>query len=367
MRVSAARLHPPLLAWYDRERRDMPWRRTTDPYRVWVSEIMLQQTTVAAVTPKFERFVARFPDLAALAAAPLDDVLAAWSGLGYYRRARNLHRAAGVVVDELDGALPDEVAGLAALPGIGRYTAGAIASIAFGRAVPLIDANVARVLCRLFEVRGDPRSGPVERDLWARAGELVPAERPGDWNQALMELGARVCTPEEPGCDACPLAEACAARDAGVERELPELPPKAPYAEREDVSAIVRHPRDGRLLLVQRPAELVWGGLFETPRVERRKDEPLGWAAERAVAEATGLLAAAVEPATILGPIRHTVMRTRITLRGVVLTTRRRRLPADHGGFAPRWEPAASAAELALSSPQRRLLKLAGQRQPGLF
>ncbi|MDE2489880.1 MAG: A/G-specific adenine glycosylase [Elusimicrobia bacterium] len=204
-----------LLAWYRRARRDLPWRRRPTPYRVWVSEIMLQQTTVAAVAPRYEAFLRRFPDARALAAASEDEVLSAWAGLGYYSRARNLRRAALEIAARRGGRFPSDPEAVRALPGIGRYTAGAILSIAFGRAVPLVDGNVIRVFARLFALRGRAKDPALAAEVWRRAEALVDKDAPGDWNQALMELGATVCTPESPSCGACPVSRDCAAFKTG--------------------------------------------------------------------------------------------------------------------------------------------------------
>ena len=218
--LSKARRRP-LLAWYDAEKRAMPWRLSTDPYRVWVSEIMLQQTTVSTVIPYYGRFLKRFPDVAALAGADEDEVLRLWAGLGYYSRARNLHRAAQAVVSEHGGRLPGTLAGLRSLPGVGRYTAAAVASIAFGLPAELVDGNVIRVYARLFALRGDPKSPALQAKVWALAAEHLDHRRPGDWNQALMELGATVCSPVGPECGRCPLAEDCLARRRGLQDSIP--------------------------------------------------------------------------------------------------------------------------------------------------
>ncbi|MCZ7539472.1 MAG: A/G-specific adenine glycosylase [Anaerolineae bacterium] len=191
-------LHDALIAWFAAHREDLPWRRSRDPYGVWVSETMLQQTQVATVIPYFERFMARFPTISALAAAPLDDVLKLWEGLGYYSRARHLHRAAQIVVAEHGGQLPSDSAALRRLPGIGRYTAGAIASLVFGADTPVLDGNVIRVLVRLFDLPDDVSQSATQRRLWALAESLIPAGRAGAWNEGLMELGRRVCTPTSP-------------------------------------------------------------------------------------------------------------------------------------------------------------------------
>jgi len=239
-----------LLAWYDRAKRDMPWRRDVSPYRTWISEIMLQQTTVATVTPYFGRFLARFPDVKALADAPEEDVLKAWAGLGYYSRARNLRRAAQKIVAEHGGRFPDGFDAVLDLPGIGRYTAGAILSIAFGKPYPVLDGNVARVFSRLFAIEEDVKAAATVKALWARAEELLDRERPGDWNQALMELGATVCLPESPRCGDCPVARWCEAKKRGRQDELPVTP-----ARREPVDlswTCLWIERAGRVLLWKR-------------------------------------------------------------------------------------------------------------------
>jgi A/G-specific adenine glycosylase len=300
----------PLLRWYDRHRRSLPWRDTRDPYAIWVSEIMLQQTQVKTVIPYFERWMARFPTVSALAAADDDDVLHTWQGLGYYSRARSLKRAAEVVLDRHQGELPRAPEDLRALPGIGPYSAGAIASIAFGERVPIVDGNVIRVLTRLFALRGDPTRAPLKAELWRRAGELVTEERPGDFNQALMELGATVCTPEAPRCEACPLASACEGRARGIAAELPDLPPRAKPTEVAMAAAVVM--RRGRVLVVKRAADAErWASMWQFPAVELQAGEAPQSGAERAASE---LLRARVESGELLGSVRHSVTRYRIRL-----------------------------------------------------
>jgi A/G-specific adenine glycosylase len=264
--AQVARLQQSLLEWYGACRRDLPWRRTRDPYAIWVSEIMLQQTRVETVIPYYERFLRRFPTAVALAEARADDVLAAWSGLGYYRRARLLLDGARVVAAE-GGVVPGDREGLLAVPGIGRYTAGAVASIAFGQAVGLVDGNVARVFSRLFAIEHDMRKLGM-RTAEALADELVAAHDPGGWNQALMELGATICTPKNPACASCPLASQCRALAEGRVAELPFLSEKkAPLARR--VQAIVAtRASDGAILLARRGAKSTFAGLWEPPSVE---------------------------------------------------------------------------------------------------
>jgi len=251
--------------------RDLPWRRTRDPYRVWVSEIMLQQTRVATVVPFFERWLERFPTIEALATGSLDDVLAAWSGLGYYSRARNLHRGAREVVAAYAGTLPRTAEELARIPGIGPYTAGAIASQAFDQPAPLVDGNVARVLARLYAVELDVKSSAGKRALWELAGRLVPDEAPGDFNQGLMELGATVCTPAHPDCDACPLASLCRARAEGRETELPNVARRKAARDLPLIHAAAAWVQRGpRVLFVRRMPSGLFGGLWELPQAENR-------------------------------------------------------------------------------------------------
>lgn len=255
-------------AWFDRVARDLPWRRDRRPYAVWLSEIMLQQTRVETVIPYFHRFLDRFPDVAALAAADLDDVLHLWSGLGYYRRARQLHAAAREVTERYGGTFPAEAEALRALPGVGAYTAGAVSSIAYGKRAPLVDGNVARVIARLDAI-ADPLNSPaVQKRLWATAERMLPDDRPGRFNEALMELGATICIPRDPRCDACPLASLCEARASGRERDLPVTAPKRAVPVVEVVAAVITDPDTGSALFARRREGGLFGGLWEPPMVE---------------------------------------------------------------------------------------------------
>jgi A/G-specific adenine glycosylase len=251
-----------LLAWYRRHRRELPWRRDRDPYRVWVSEVMLQQTTVKAVVPYYEAFLARFPDVAALADAREDDVVALWSGLGYYHRARNLHRGARHVRDHHDALFPKTLEAALAVPGVGLYTASAILSIAYELPLPVVDGNVRRVLARLFALRG-PRwrkDGPY----YNRAQEVLDASAPGDWNPALMELGATVCTPRQPACPACPLRPDCRALALEIVDRLPEGRARRSPVPVTVAAALVE--RQGRILLVRRAEGRLMGRMWEVPQ-----------------------------------------------------------------------------------------------------
>jgi A/G-specific adenine glycosylase len=236
--------------WYRRQHRKLPWRKTADPYRIWVSEIMLQQTQVAAATPFYQRFIERFPTLAELAASREADCLAVWSGLGYYRRARALRQAARLVVREHGGRVPRDPEQFARLPGVGRYTTGAVLSIAFGAPLAALDGNAARVLARLFALELSIKNAREARSLWDLAARLVPARNPGQWNQALMELGATICVPRSPRCDECPLRSRCEARRLGIAERLPPAAPRRPSVVMRRAAALIS--RGGRFLVVRR-------------------------------------------------------------------------------------------------------------------
>ena len=271
---------------------------------------MLQQTQVATVIPYFERWMRRFPDVTALARADESDVLHAWQGLGYYSRARNLRRAAEQIVLRHAGRVPDDVAVLRALPGIGPYSAGAIASIAYGRAEPLVDGNVVRVLTRLFARRGDPNRAPLKTDLWQLARSLVPEHSPGDFNQALMELGATVCTPRNARCELCPLAAHCAARAQALVEILPELPAREKATPVHMVAAIAM--RGGRVLVTKLGNDAPrWAGMWLFPNTEVAHQESPEQAVTRVLGSSVGLRGA---PTSMLCVVRHTVTRFRITL-----------------------------------------------------
>ncbi|MEM6313804.1 MAG: A/G-specific adenine glycosylase [Planctomycetota bacterium] len=270
-----ARFRSELLAWYDLHQRKLPWRsETPEPYHVLVSEAMLQQTQVATVIGYFRRFIAELPTVEALASAEEQTVLRLWQGLGYYRRARNLHASAKRILAEFGGKVPDTVEALLTLPGVGRYTAGAIASLAHGIPAPILDGNVQRVLCRLDAITEDPRDTPVQQRLWKRAEQLVPDHRPGPFNSALMELGATVCTPTGPACLICPVADHCTANAHGLADTIP--PPKktktTPLLERDIY--IIRRPDDA-VRIEQRPADGRWANLWQFTTVPRNRPTPI--------------------------------------------------------------------------------------------
>ncbi len=276
-----------LLSWYDRHRRDLPWRRDRDPYRVWISEVMLQQTRVETVVPYYRRFLERFPDVHALAAAPLEEVLARWSGLGYYRRARQLHAAAGRIARE---GFPETAEAWRELPGIGEYTAAAVASIAFGEAAPVLDGNVERVTARLLALDEDPKRAAPRRRLREAAAALLDPERPGDGNQALMELGARICTPRSPECPRCPLGPGCEARRLGEPERFPAPRERRRAVRLRRVVAVVE--RDGRRLLFRRGAqEELLAGFWELPWTGEGTREGAGKGWDNGAGDAAALLA----------------------------------------------------------------------------
>jgi A/G-specific adenine glycosylase len=289
-------LRTALLGWYDANARDLPWRGSDDPYAIWISEVMSQQTRIETVMPYFERWMCRFPDVATLASAAEDDVLKQWEGLGYYSRARNLHAAAHAVRERHDGSLPGSYAALRDLPGVGDYTAGAVASIAFGAAEPAVDGNARRVLARLLD-----EPAPSAARLRAVAAALVSTERPGAFNQALMELGATVCTPRSPSCDACPLASHCVARAAGTQAERPR-PKKAAAVPSFDVATLILRSRDDRVLLRRRPARGLLAGLWSFPGRELATGETAAGAVMEMVRAITGR---EPEAAMLAGCIEH--------------------------------------------------------------
>lgn len=279
-----------LLDWHDRAgRHDLPWQQDRSPYRVWVSEVMLQQTQVVAVIPYFERFMQRFPDVRALADAPLDDVLHHWSGLGYYARARNLQRAAQQVRDLHGGEFPRDFERVAALPGIGRSTAGAILSIACDQCLPIMDGNVRRVLSRVFAVEGRTGERAFENELWRLAAALTPGERVAQYAQAIMDLGATLCTRRRPRCSDCPLADRCAAHAGGREHDFPA--PKKPLQRRQrEVWMLFAERADGSVRLLQRPPSGIWGGLWSPPEFATREAAEAALPATAQPREADALL-----------------------------------------------------------------------------
>jgi A/G-specific adenine glycosylase len=283
-----ASLRRRLLTWYGRNRRDLPWRRTDDPYSVWISEVMLQQTRVETARGYYERFLVRFPTVDDLAAAAEGEVLKVWEGMGYYSRARNLHRAARRIVADHQGQLPTTYDGLQELPGVGPYTAAAVSSIAFDRPHPVLDGNVVRVLCRLLHIAEDPRRRLVRARLIDVGEALIPRAAPGDFNQALMELGARVCTPRKPRCDDCPLSAHCRAyAELEDPSTLPVRPPKRVRPHLQVTAGLIR--KGNRLLLAQRPPGGMLAGLWEFPGGKQEPGESLAACLGREIREELGI------------------------------------------------------------------------------
>jgi A/G-specific adenine glycosylase len=298
-----------LLSWYKTHARVLPWRGHPDPYAVWVSEIMLQQTRVDTVIPYFERWMAQFPTIHALAQASQQEVLSAWEGLGYYSRARNLHQAAQIVLQKHAGELPGELSALRKLPGIGKYTAAAIASIAFGLDEPALDGNIRRVLARLFNVSLPARSPLGEQRLLELAGAHLPTGQAGDYNQALMDLGAMICTPREPACPACPLAELCQAKRLGLQAQRPLLETKGPIPHYTVTAGVIE--RHGQVLITQRPPDGLLGGLWEFPGGKQLPGEDLQVCLKREICEELGI---DIQVGDSLGIYRHAYTHFRVTL-----------------------------------------------------
>ena len=342
-----------LLAWFDRAKRDLPWRASRDPYRIWVSEVMLQQTTVAAVIPFYERFLASFPTVQALAAADERAVMHHWQGLGYYRRARHLHAAAQRLVAEHGGELPDDPAVWADLPGVGRYILGAVLSQAFDRRLPIVEANTLRVLSRLFGSRLDPREGEGKAWVWRAAAEVLPRKRAGDFNQAMMELGALVCTPVAPKCDACPARRECEAYRLGLQAVIPPPTKRVELATEIHTALLIR--RAGRVLIGQRPASAGRGAmLWEFPAVIGEPTE-----------EIAGLT---VELGSNVLTVHHGVTRFRITLTGIGAEWRSGEFTSDFYADGL-WVTAAELANYPMSNPQGKLRAewMKGARQGRLW
>jgi len=338
-----------LLAWYDAHKRAMPWRGHSDPYAVWVSEIMLQQTQVETVRGYFARFIEAFPTVASLAAAPQQKVLKLWEGLGYYTRARNLQKAAQAVVAQ-GCVLPATAEGWSALPGVGPYTAAAVASICFGADAPVVDGNVVRVFARYLGWPDDFRRPPARARLAAWLQPHVAAsKRPGDFNQAVMDLGATLCAPRDPACDACPLKADCFARRENRQRDFPSKPAKKAVPTRQAVAVLVRDAK-GRVLFAQRTEEGLLSGLWELPNIEVAR-QPTRRDAARALRVQTGLLATRVEP---LGAVTHVFSHFKLLLHVYAV-------PAYEGSLAPARHPPARfgvPAELPLTTATRRALVL---------
>ncbi len=349
MTMTPAPSHPSrLLEWYDRHRRTLPWRApagtTAVPYIVWLSEIMLQQTTVATVGDYFHRFVKRWPTIEALAGAPIDEVLSAWAGLGYYARARNLHACARVVAEQHGGRFPQDEAALLALPGIGRYTAAAIRAIAFDQPASAVDGNVERVIARLYAIETPlPDAKP---EIQARAATLVPQQRAGDYAQAMMDLGATVCTPKSPRCVICPLMQGCRARKLGIAEELPRRAPKALKPTRRGLAFVLAN-RDGAILLRKRPAKGLLGGMDEVPSSPWREGKLV-------LAEALKQAPVPANWKVLEGGVRHTFTHFHLELAVARATATTSRLARLSPGSA--WVEIDRMTERALPTVMRKVI-----------
>jgi len=334
-----------LIVWQQQHgRHDLPWQQTSDAYRIWLSEIMLQQTQVGTVIPYYRRFLENFPDIEALAAAPLERVLELWAGLGYYARARNLHRCAQVIVVAYGGTFPQSPAQIVELPGIGRSTAAAIAALAFGQRAAILDGNVKRVLARCFAIEGFPGAGKTEKELWALAEALLPAQQIEAYTQGLMDLGATLCTRSKPFCAACPMHETCIARRTGRQAELPTARPKKTIPER--LSSVLLLTDGRRVLLERRPPSGIWGGLLALPEGDADAVETFALRHGCRVLDTRGL-----------APLRHSFTHFRLTiatLRCLVEVTPG--LAAEPGW---RWLDLQDVETAALPTPIRELLRQA--------
>jgi len=352
-----------LLVWFSEHARDLPWRRTRNLYAIWLSEVMLQQTQVVTVIPYWERFLARFPDVGSLAAADEHEVLRLWEGLGYYRRARQLHAAAKRIVAEHGGEFPKAYQAVRSLPGIGRYTAGAILSIGLDQRLPILEANTIRVLSRLTAYEGDPASTAGQKYLWSVAEQILPAKRRGAFNQALMELGSEICTPKSPACDHCPVARLCQARQREMVEQIPRAAKRTNYEDVTEVAVIVK--QRGRVLVRHcQPGER-WAGLWDFPRFAANGEGAGGVSIERQVAEHVRELAGLeVVAGRRLTTLKHGVTRFRITLHCYEATrVTRARMPSGHNNL--RWVALAQLTDYPLSVTGRKIARLLHPRSQG--
>lgn len=350
-------LHDPsfsdlLIAWQKQHgRHQLPWQQTRDAYRIWLSEIMLQQTQVATVIPYYQRFLERFPEVATLAAAPVEDVMALWAGLGYYTRARNLHRCAQAVVERHGGQFPSDVEQLVALPGIGRSTAAAIAAFAYGARAAILDGNVKRVFCRVFGIDGFPGQSAVEKQLWQRASGLLPQHDIEAYTQGLMDLGATLCTRTKPRCGDCPMQSRCVAYASDRTTQLPARKPRKVTPEKSTVMLVVMH--EGEILLEQRPPSGIWGGLLSLPELERLGGDAAG---EDLLSEVRVALSDVGEIAGIeaLPAFMHAFTHYKLFVTPLKIDLSTRHPMAAQSAYL--WRPTRDLAAAALPSPVRKLL-----------
>jgi len=339
-----------LLVWFRRAARPLPWRESRDPYRIWISEVMLQQTQVATVISYFERFLTIYPTLAEFIQADEQDVLRLWEGLGYYRRARDLCRAAKMLGDNNYTTIPDDPEFVRTLPGFGRYTTNAVLSQAYDRRLPILEANSQRVLCRLFAIAENPKAPTVQKQLWQHAESLLPAKSAGDFNQAMMELGALVCTPSNPSCIECPLKRHCAAFASNLQTEIPSQSKQPTATIVNEVAIIVR--KKDKVLLVQRPAEGRWAKMWEFPHHEIEVDDSHLINVERLLAD-LGLQGQVAEE---IATIRHTVTRFRITMKCFLVRHERGSINTTKYHDSA-WVRIGELGSYPLSTPQRHIAR----------
>lgn len=345
-----------LIDWQKQHgRHQLPWQGTRDAYRIWLSEIMLQQTQVATVIPYYARFLDSFPDVAALAAAPTETVMVHWSGLGYYTRARNLHRCAQQVVSNHAGRFPSDPETLASLPGIGKSTAAAIAAFAFGARAAILDGNVKRVFCRVFGVEGFPGQAAVEKNLWQRAEAMLPAREIEAYTQGLMDLGATLCTRTRPACDRCPMQSRCIAHASGRTAELPARKPKKAIPEKSTVMLVVMH--EGEILMEQRPPEGIWGGLLSLPELNRLSSENSDVDLDEQLALALSSFGD-IDEIMMLSSFVHGFTHYRLAVMPVQVKLRQRHVMAAQSDY--QWRALAQISDAALPSPVRKLLATLG-------
>ena len=364
-----AAFHRALARWFERNRRPMPWREpgpdgARDPYRVWISEVMLQQTRVDTALPYFQRFTAAFPTVEALAAAEQDAVLKNWEGLGYYSRARNLHRAAQQIVAEHGGVFPQTEADVLALPGVGPYTSAAVLSLAFGVPLAVLDGNVIRVLARVFAVEADSKKPATRAALQNVATALLDREHPGRFNESVMELGATVCTPRSPACPVCPLREVCAAYAAGDPEAFPVVPKRKPVPHRSVAVGLVRN-GEGRYLIQRRPEDGLLGGLWEFPGGKVERGESPRDACRRELAEELGI---EVEVGPEVARVDHAYSHFTVTLHAF-RCAHVAGDPAHEAGEPVEWVTSDAFADYAFPRANRKILDALAEaeRQPGLF
>jgi A/G-specific adenine glycosylase len=347
-------LNRQLLTWYRRNQRSLPWRKTSDPYRIWISEIMLQQTQVDTVIPYYHRFLKAFPTVSSMSRAPLQNVLKVWENLGYYSRARNIHAAAKVIVENFGGRIPDHFEAIKTLPGIGLYTAGAILSIAYGKPLPAVDGNVRRILCRLFAIRKPVDDAQVQKQLQNLAASLVPVKNPGDFNQAMMDLGATICKAKNPDCLRCPVACHCQARLHDLQNLLP-ITRKAPaIPHRQAAAAVVRNSK-GLLLIVQRPASGLLASLWKLPGGFVESGEDTENSLRRSVKEELDI---SIRQGKHLASVNHTYTHFRITLQAYECSLLKG-TPKPIGCQNWRWASNTDLMKLPLSKIDRMIMTLA--------